>query len=38
MKDTCFVELRPGQGGDDSKLLISKMVGIYTRAARQWCL
>lgn len=36
--DRCIVELRPGQGGNDAKLLIVEMLGIYTRAARMWCL
>ncbi len=29
-----IVELRASEGGDDSKLLVEDMVGIYTKACR----
>jgi len=32
------MELRPGQGGNDAKLLIERLAAIYTRAAQHWCL
>jgi protein subunit release factor A len=33
-----LVELRSAEGGDDSKLLVMDMVGVYGRACRRRCL
>lgn len=34
IKEKIILELRIGVGGDDAKLLITDMVNIYTKAAR----
>ncbi len=33
-----LVELRSAEGGDDSKLLIRDMAGIYLKACKRSCL
>jgi len=32
--ETIVIEIRAGEGGEDSKLLVEDMYNIYTRAAR----
>lgn len=36
--DRLLVEIRSAEGGDDSKLLVIEMVGVYGRACRRSCL
>lgn len=31
MKEAVIVEIRAGEGGDDAKLLVNKLAGIYVK-------
>lgn len=35
MKQTIFVEIEAGEGGDDAKLLVKDHMGVYIKAANR---
>jgi protein subunit release factor A len=38
VKNTVFVEIRSGEGGDDAKLLVVEQFKVYRRFAALHCL
>jgi len=38
MKEAVIVEIRAGEGGNDAKLLVKKLVGIYETYGGRRCL
>lgn len=36
--ESVLVEIRPGEGGDDAKMLVRDQMAVYAKACRRHCL